>query len=75
MSEAPHLFLLTAGAQAALGGMPLAAILRSDYGVRVVRGFAHAPTASIKGPPFIETFTLEEIAARIGAAMKASGIQ
>jgi protein-disulfide isomerase len=64
-----------ASAQAALTDVRLAAIVQKDYEEGVARGIAHTPTALVNGAPFIETFTFEEIAAGIDAALKESGVQ
>lgn len=61
-------------AQAALNDVALADFIQKDYEEGVARGIAHTPTALVNGAPFIETFTLEEIAAGIESAMKESGI-
>lgn len=64
-----------AAVEAALTDATLAEIVQKDYEEGVARGIAHTPTALVNGAPFIETFTFEEIAAAIGAALKENGIE
>jgi len=64
-----------ATAQAALSDAALAGFIQKDYEEGVARGIAHTPTALVNGAPFIETFSFEEIAAGIEAAMKESGVE
>jgi protein-disulfide isomerase len=64
-----------ASALAALNDAALAGVIQKDYEEGVARGIAHTPTALVNGAPFIETFTFEEIAAGIDAALKENGVR
>lgn len=56
--------------QAATADAALQALVQQDYDEGVSRGIARTPTALVNGEPFIETFTFEEIAKGIEAALK-----
>lgn len=59
----------------ALNDPALQAAIQKDFDDGVARGIARTPTALVNGEPFIETFTFEEIAKGIDAALKENGIQ
>ncbi|HYW42413.1 MAG TPA: thioredoxin domain-containing protein [Bryobacteraceae bacterium] len=56
-------------AVAALGNAKYAEAVEKDYQDGVARGVVHTPTVLVNGAPFIETFTFEEIAKGIEAAL------
>jgi protein-disulfide isomerase len=43
--------------------------VEKDYQDGVGRGIIHTPTVLVNGAPFVETFTFEEIAKGIDAAL------
>ena len=56
-------------AVAALGNPKYAEAVEKDYQDGVSRGVVHTPTVLVNGAPFVETFTFEEIAKGIEAAL------
>lgn len=58
-----------AKAVAALEDPRYAAVVEADFQEGVARGIAKTPTALVNSTPFIETFTFEEIAKAIDAAL------
>jgi protein-disulfide isomerase len=56
-------------ALAALGDAQLASAVERDFQDGVARGVAHTPTVFVDGAPFVETFTFEELAKAIDAAL------
>ena len=56
-------------AVAALGNPKFAEAVEKDYQDGVSRGVVHTPTVLVNGAPFVETFTFEEIAKGIDAAL------
>jgi protein-disulfide isomerase len=61
-----------AKAVASLDDARLAAIVEEDYQEGVARGIAHTPTVLVNGRPFVETFTVEDVAKAIDAELAAS---
>lgn len=57
-------------AVAALEDPALARLVEADLEEGVARGVARTPTVFVNGEPFVETFTFEEIAKAIDAALK-----
>ncbi len=56
-------------AVAALGDAQYAEAVEKDYQDGVGRGIIHTPTVLVNGTPFVESFTFEEIAKGIDAAL------
>jgi protein-disulfide isomerase len=59
-------------ALAALQDERLAALVEKDVQEGVARGVAKTPTVFVDGAPFIETFTFEELAKALDAALAAA---
>lgn len=62
-----------AQAVAAADNPEYAAAVEKDFQNGIARGVSKTPTAFVNGVPFIETFTCEEIAKAIDAALPAAG--
>ncbi|HTS47723.1 MAG TPA: thioredoxin domain-containing protein [Bryobacteraceae bacterium] len=60
-----------AKALAALEDRNLAGLVQKDLDDAVARGIAHTPTVLVNGTPFIETFSIEEVAAAIETQLAA----
>jgi protein-disulfide isomerase len=61
-----------AKAVAALGDPRLAAAVQSDFEEGVARGIAHTPTVLVNGQPFIEHFSVDEVAKAIDGELAAA---
>ena len=61
-----------AKALAALNDRALQKAVEDDYQEGIARGVARTPTVFVNGEPFIETFTFEDIAKSIDAALAAT---
>jgi len=59
-----------AQAIAALNDTRYAALIEADIKEGVARGVAKTPTVFVNGTPFVETFTFEELAREIEAALR-----
>jgi protein-disulfide isomerase len=59
-------------ALASLDDPALAAAVEKDFQEGVARGVSKTPTIFVDGTPFIETFTFEEVAKALDAALKAN---
>lgn len=59
-------------AVAALDDSRLAAQVEDDYQDGVARGIAHTPTVLVNGRPFVETFSIEDVAKAIDAELAAA---
>lgn len=59
-------------ALASLDDPALAAAVEKDFQEGVARGVSKTPTIFVDGTPFLETFTFEEVAKALDAALKAN---